>query len=248
MLEAHSILIVEDDEEIANLLALHLEELGADVTLAVDGDQGLRLIESQNWDVAILDIQLPGVGGLSLCRRLRSLKTSTAIIMLTARSSEADRVLGLEQGADDYVTKPFSVLELIARLKAQCRRVNNLKQHFEQKPATGITEAGNDQCLQFGPIRIDPLSRMTLMDEQPVDLTMREFDLLSHFCRHPNQVFSRAELLDRVWGYNHDGYEHTVNSHINRLRTKIEPDPANPALIVTVWGVGYKLQPQTAFI
>jgi DNA-binding response OmpR family regulator len=151
--------------------------------------------------------------------------------MLTSKSSELDRVLGLELGADDYVTKPFSVSELMARVKAIFRRVESLEKRFP----------GGADSLSLGPIEIDTRARQVLVNDQPMPLTAREFDLLLHFARHPGQVFSRAQLLDSVWGYGHDGYEHTVNSHINRLRSKIEPDPARPEFIVTVWGVGYKL-------
>ncbi|MES9938471.1 MAG: response regulator transcription factor, partial [Sedimenticola sp.] len=152
--------------------------------------------------------------------------------MLTAKSSELDRVLGLEMGADDYLTKPFSIPELIARIKALFRRVEAL----QQTPAVQDSPAP----LQRGGLVIDTDKRKVVVEGREIDLTAREFDLLLHFASHPGQVFNRLQLLDQVWGYNHDGYEHTVNSHINRLRAKVEKDPSNPDYILTVWGVGYK--------
>jgi DNA-binding response OmpR family regulator len=168
---------------------------------------------------------------LSICRALRRDHAYVPILMLTSKSSELDRVLGLELGADDYVTKPFSVSELMARVKAIFRRVEALEKRM---PGVG-------DVLHLGPLEIDAGRRQVLLEKTPVSLTAREFDLLLHFCRHPGHVFSRAQLLDSVWGYGHEGYEHTVNSHINRLRAKIEANPAHPQLIATVWGVGYKL-------
>lgn len=237
-LEHRRILIVEDEAEIADLLSLHLRDLGADVVAAYDGDQGMAMVRRQPFDLAILDIQLPGCSGLQLCRALREQAHYTAIIMLTSRSTELDRVLGLEQGADDYITKPFSVMELLARIKAQCRRMDALAHQVMSQPKTAV---GNELCI--GSLVLDIDARTTYLDKKPVELTNKEFELLAHFARQPNRVFSRSELLDQVWGYGHAGYEHTVNSHINRLRNKIEVDPTQPSLIVTVWGVGYKLQP-----
>jgi len=225
------VLVIEDERDIAELLALHLRDLNCEVTLAADGHEGMRQAFARNWDLVILDLRLPGPDGLSICRALRRESHYVPILMLTSKSSELDRVLGLELGADDYVTKPFSVSELMARVKAIFRRVESLEKRF---PGAG-------ESLDIGPLKIDTQGRQVLVDEQPMSLTAREFDLLLHFARHPGHVFSRAQLLDSVWGYGHDGYEHTVNSHINRLRSKIEPDPAQPEYIVTVWGVGYKL-------
>ena len=225
------VLVVEDERDIAELLALHLRDLNCEVTLAADGHEGMRQAFARNWDLVILDLRLPGPDGLSICRALRHESRYVPILMLTSKSSELDRVLGLELGADDYVTKPFSVSELMARVKAIFRRVESLEKRFP----------GGGESLTIGPLKIDTKGRQVLVGEQPMSLTAREFDLLLHFARHPGHVFSRAQLLDSVWGYGHDGYEHTVNSHINRLRSKIEPDPAQPEYIVTVWGVGYKL-------
>ena len=226
-----NVLVIEDERDIAELLALHLRDLNCEVTLAADGHEGMRQAFARNWDLVILDLRLPGPDGLSICRALRRESRYVPILMLTSKSSELDRVLGLELGADDYVTKPFSVSELMARVKAIFRRVESLEKRFP----------GGGESLAIGPLKIDTKGRQVLVDNQPTSLTAREFDLLVHFARHPGHVFSRAQLLDSVWGYGHDGYEHTVNSHINRLRSKIEPDPAQPEFIVTVWGVGYKL-------
>lgn len=228
------ILVAEDELEIAQLLRLHLSELGADVQLAHDGNSALSLARQGGWNLLVLDRRLPGLDGLSLCQRLRRDGDRTPILMLTALSSEMDRVLGLECGADDYVSKPFSVLELMARVKAQFRR--------QQESAA--VPIDRELRLSNGPLRIDLAQHQVQLGDRVIELTAREFDLLVHFARHPGRVFSRAQLLDSVWGYSHDGYDHTVNSHINRLRAKIETDPANPALIVTVWGVGYRMERQ----
>jgi DNA-binding response OmpR family regulator len=225
------VLVIEDENDLAELLALHLRDLNCKVVLAADGHEGMRQAFARNWDLVILDLRLPGPDGLSICRALRRESRYVPILMLTSKSSELDRVLGLELGADDYVTKPFSVSELMARVKAIFRRVESLEKRFP----------GASDSLSLGPIKIDTNGRQVLVNDRPMPLTAREFDLLLHFARHPGHVFSRAQLLDSVWGYGHDGYEHTVNSHINRLRSKIEPDPARPEFIVTVWGVGYKL-------
>jgi len=225
------VLVVEDEFDIANLIRLHLKDIDCDVTLAADGHEGIRQALGQQWDLVMLDLRLPGPDGLSICRALRREQAYTPILMLTSKSSELDRVLGLELGADDYVTKPFSVSELMARVKAIFRRVDSMgKQHKAES-----------ESISFGPFEIDSAGRQVTLNKQVIALTAREFDLLLHFVRHPGQVFSRAQLLDSVWGYGHEGYEHTVNSHINRLRAKIEQSSADPDYIVTVWGVGYKL-------
>jgi DNA-binding response OmpR family regulator len=230
-MDPRRILVVEDEHDIAELLALHLRDINCDVTLAADGHEGMRQAFARQWDLVILDLRLPGPDGLSICRALRRESRYVPILMLTSKSSELDRVLGLELGADDYVTKPFSISELLARVKAIFRRVESLEKRLP----------GSSGTLAIGPLRIDPAGRQVTVNGEAMSLTAREFDLLLHFARHPGCVFSRAQLLDSVWGYGHDGYEHTVNSHINRLRSKIEPDPARPEFIVTVWGVGYKL-------
>jgi len=226
------VLIVEDDENIAELLRLHLHDEGYAIKHATDGTAGLQLVERGDWDALVLDLMLPGVDGLEICRRARSMARYMPIIITSARSSEVHRILGLELGADDYLAKPFSVLELVARVRALLRRADAMARGAK-------LEAGS---LEVGDIRIDPVAREVRLNDTSIDLTPREFDLLHFLARHPGKVFARMELLNRVWGYQHDGYEHTVNTHINRLRTKIETDPANPSHIVTVWGRGYKLQ------
>ena len=224
------ILLVEDDEDIAGLVKLHLAELEADLEHCNRGDTTAARIADERWNLLMLDIRLPGQSGLDLCRTLRERGDSTPVLMLTSKSSELDRVLGLELGADDYVTKPFSPLELTARVRAILRRAS----------LQSVASPVEDESLQFGDLVISARDHTVTLGEQAVELTSREFSLLLHFARNPGRVFRRAELLDEVWGYGHDGYEHTVNSHINRLRAKIETEPAEPAHILTVWGVGYK--------
>ncbi|MXP52426.1 response regulator transcription factor [Pantoea sp. Seng] len=227
---AKKILIVEDDGNIAELLHIHLRDEGFDITHAADGDSGSQLLESQRWDALIFDIMLPGVDGLELCRRARNMPHYTPIVMISARASEVHRVLGLELGADDYLTKPFSMLELVARVEALFRRQEAMSQNLRQ-------DAGN---LRLGSLSIDPVAREVRLAQTLIELTPREFELLYHFARYPGKVFSRLSLLNLVWGYQHEGYEHTVNTHINRLRLKIEATPAEPRWILTVWGQGYK--------
>ncbi|HKJ71466.1 MAG TPA: response regulator transcription factor [Gammaproteobacteria bacterium] len=223
------VLVIEDSRDIADLLVLHLGDLGCETTVAGDGETGLVQAGAAAFDLIILDLMLPGMDGLELCRRLRAEDERTPILMLTAKSAEVDRVVGLELGADDYVTKPFSIPELMARVKAIFRRAG---------PA-GAAE-GDTEVLRAGELEIDPGKHKVTLQDRPVDLTAKEFDLLLQFARHPGRVYTRAQLLDAVWGYSHEGYEHTVNSHINRLRAKIEPDPKAARYILTVWGVGYK--------
>jgi len=226
------VLVIEDDEDIAKLIELQLLELSCNVKLASDGVEGLAEAQSKRYDLLILDLMLPGMGGLEICQRIRAQGRYTPVLMLTSKSSELDRVLGLEMGADDYLTKPFSVLELNARVKAIFRRVDSLS---KDKDSAAVV-------IMSGDLHIDVEKRSVRLDAKPVDLTAKEFDLLVHFARHPGRVFSRTQLLDSVWGYSHSGYEHTVNSHINRLRTKIENNPNEPEFIETVWGVGYKFR------
>jgi DNA-binding response OmpR family regulator len=228
------VLLVEDDAHIANLLTLHLRDEQLEVVHCADGDEGLRQLQQGGWDALILDLMLPGVDGLTICREARAMTRYTPIIIISARASEVHRILGLELGADDYLAKPFSVLELVARVKALLRRVDALARNARM-------DAGS---LHSDGLFIDPLAREARLDEKPLDLTPREFDLLYFFARQPGKVFSRMDLLNAVWGYSHEGYEHTVNTHINRLRAKIERDPAQPARILTVWGHGYKFAGQ----
>ena len=225
-------LIVEDNREIAALVKLHLGDVQCESDIAPDGKRALELAAGGRYDLVVLDLMLPEMDGLAVCREIRTLPGYVPILMLTAKSTELDRVLGLEMGADDYLAKPFSVRELQARVKALFRRVEALSR---QAGAPGA-----DETIERGALRIETGKRRVSIGGREVTLTAREFDLIVHFARHPGQVFNRARLLDQVWGYNHEGYEHTVNSHINRLRAKIENDPSNPQYILTVWGVGYK--------
>ncbi len=224
---------MEDEKDIADLVALHLNDACDDLVVARDGHEGMRLAMTESWSLVVLDLRLPGPDGLQICREIRRSRPYQAVLMLTSKSSELDRVLGLETGADDYLTKPFSVLELVARVRAIFRRVESMQQ-------TRTAEAPGDRVVAAGALKIDPARREVTLCGKSVDLTAREFDLLEFFARNPGRVFRRVDLLDKVWGYGHDGYEHTVNSHINRLRAKIERDPSKPRMIVTVWGVGYK--------
>ncbi len=236
-MEKKQVLVIEDERELARLVKLHLSDAGCEVTVAEDGLSGLQLATSRSFDCILLDLMLPGLDGLEVCKAIRGNPGYTPILMLTAKSTELDRVLGLEVGADDYLTKPFSVRELVARVKAIFRRVEALACRGQED---------EEQTLVAGELVIDPIRRQATRAARPLQLTAKEFDLLLHFARNPGRVYSRADLLDKVWGYGHGGYEHTVNSHINRLRSKIEDDPANPRFVLTVWGVGYKFYESSA--
>ncbi|MBU3916937.1 response regulator transcription factor [bacterium] len=230
---SRKILVIEDNKDLAHLLELHLKDLLFQVDLAFDGADGLAKAEINLYNLIILDLMLPEIDGFEVCGRLRSKSTYVPIIMLTSKSSELDRVLGLEMGADDYVTKPFSIRELMARVKALFRRLDELR-HEEDKsdmPAIRVMDMVND-----------PEKRKVSLKGKTVELTAKEFDLLLFFARHAGKVFTRSQLLDCVWGYSHEGYEHTVNSHINRLRAKIEENQAQPSYILTVWGVGHQFK------
>jgi DNA-binding response OmpR family regulator len=224
------VLLVEDDDAIAVALRLHLEEAGFRLHREANGQHAMGAIDRQRWDLVLLDLMLPGADGWDVCRHLRARHAEVPVIMLSARSAEAHRVLGLELGADDYLAKPFSMLELVARVRALLRRIEQMR--------SSTAPARN---FRLGAFLLDPLRRELRRGDAVVPLTLREFDLLHFLLRHPGQVFNRGELLQRVWGAGFDGYEHTVNSHINRLRTKVEDDPREPRRIVTVWGVGYRL-------
>ncbi len=224
------ILVIEDDQDINNLIVMNLKDINHDVDSCDNGQRGFDMAKAGNYDVIVLDLMLPDMDGLEICRNLRASNILTPILMLTARDSEADRVVGLEMGADDYLTKPFSVRELQARVKAMLRRMAMLTQVSEVKA----------DVLEINGLVIDAGKRSAILNGDEMELTSTEFDLLLYMARQPGLVFSRSQLLDKVWGYQHSGYEHTVNSHINRLRSKVEKDPAKPQFILTVWGVGYK--------
>ena len=226
------VLIVEDEPDIARLVQSHLIDAGYRAEIAGNGAAAMKLFDKGDYQLVVLDLMLPDTDGLSLCRQMRAKAGYVAILMLTAKSTELDRVVGLEVGADDYLTKPFSVPELLARIKALFRRI----EATQVRPESSLAE----EVIERDGLVIDVTRRSVRIDGREVELTAREFDLLLFFVRHPGRVFSRIQLLDQVWGYNHDGYEHTVNSHINRLRSKIETNPADPRFVLTVWGVGYK--------
>jgi DNA-binding response OmpR family regulator len=225
------ILVVEDDVDISHLLEIHLQANAYEVDVVNNGIEGLNRASNRAYDLIVLDVMLPGIDGLELVRLLRKQSVSIPVLMLTAKSTELDRVLGLELGADDYLTKPFSILELQARVKAILRRADMAAQ---PQPLAC------DEIIGAKLLLIDVAGRHVAVCGQAVELTAKEFDLLLHFARNPGRVFSRGQLLDQVWGYQHSGYEHTVNSHINRLRKKIEKKPEQPQYITTVWGVGYR--------
>jgi len=226
------VLVIEDDLDVAAIVRLHLEDSGYRVALEHEGERALARALAERFDLLILDLGLPGLDGLEICKRLGREAHRPPLLILSARSAELDRVLGLELGADDYLTKPFSVRELVARVRALLRR----------SPA--VIEPGGDTATRFvrvGSLVVDCWERCARLDEALIELTTREFDLLLWLARHPGRVFSRSELLDAVWGEGYNGFEHTVNSHLNRLRAKLELDPARPALLITVRGAGYKL-------
>jgi DNA-binding response OmpR family regulator len=227
------ILLVEDDDDIADLLELHLTDEGYRVDAIGNGDEGLERALECSYDLVVLDIMLPGIDGFDICRRLRQEKCHTPILMVTAKTEEVDKVLGLELGADDYVTKPFSIREVLARVKAMFRRVE-VDQEAQSQADDG------EAPIEYDGLLIEPAKRKVTVDGKGVDLTSKEYELLLLFARNPGRAYSRQELLDEVWGYQYSGYSHTVNTHINRLRNKIEPDPSSPRFVKTVWGVGYR--------
>ncbi len=229
-LSTKQILVIEDDPDIGDMLEINLRDEGYTVEVAADGIAGLKLLKANRYDLLVLDLMLPGIDGLEICREMRRMEDYQPIVIISAKATETQRVLGLELGADDYLTKPFSVPELIARIRALLRRVKAMQRQAQLKIG----------MINSGELCIDPASHEVSITGQSIALTSKEFELLLFFVRNPGKVFTRLALLDQVWGYSHDGYEHTVNSHINRLRGKIEHDPANPVYIQTVWGVGYK--------
>lgn len=231
-MSAKKVLIIEDDPNLIDLLEIHLHDLQCELEKAMDGQTGFDKASSGEFDLIVLDVMLPEMDGLEVLRRLRGKEIRTPILMLTARSEEIDKVLGLEMGADDYLTKPFSVREFIARVKAIFRRID-----LWQKTTA---QTAKSAALQFGDLAIDMDKRKVTIQDKRVELSPKEFDLLSLMASNPGKSYDRGRLLDLVWGYEFEGYEHTVNSHINRLRGKIEPDIAHPTYILTTWGVGYR--------
>jgi two-component system alkaline phosphatase synthesis response regulator PhoP len=223
------VLVVEDDKSIAELLEIHLKDLNCEVSLSFDGEAGLDNALNKQFDLIVLDLMLPRLSGLEICKQLRKKDDYTPVLMLTAKSEELDKVLGLEVGADDYLTKPFSIREFIARVKAIFRRIEAIQK-----------ENSYEDDITIGNLKIEVSKRKVLLDNKRVDLTPKEFDLLHLLAAHPGRTYTREQLLSLLWGYQYNGYEHTVNSHINRLRSKIESDLSNPKYILTSWGVGYR--------
>lgn len=232
------ILLVEDDSELQGLVRQRLEESGYEVRTAETGPDALASVEDRTPDLVLLDIMIPEIDGLEVCRRLRSSHPLLYIIMLTARTSEVDRVVGLEVGADDYVTKPFSLSELVARVRSALRRLRLTSEESAR-------DEGHQKPITIGNITIDPMRRRVTVGDEEIQLTVLEFDLLLYLVRKPDQPFTRLQLLDKVWDIQYEGYDRTVDSHVQRLRAKIEKDPGNPRYIRTVWGVGYKFQLDT---
>jgi two-component system, OmpR family, alkaline phosphatase synthesis response regulator PhoP len=228
------VVIIEDELNIAELLRLHLADLGADLVLFADGLEGFDYVSKQPFDLLILDINLPGMNGMDICSRLREMGVNAPIMMLTARTEEADKVMGLEIGADDYITKPFSIREFLARVKAIFRR-----REIDQA-STNDAQA----IINYKALHIDRRKRLVTKNEEVLELTPKEFDLLLLLASNPGVTYDRKELLNQVWGYDFEGYEHTVNSHINRLRNKLETNPNNPEYVLTTWGIGYKFNDQ----
>ena len=225
-----NILVIEDDKSIIELIDIHLQDIHCTTTKAITGFDGLRFSKKIKFDLIILDIMLPDIDGIEVCKRIRADQNFTPILMLTSRSEEIDKIIGLETGADDYLTKPFSIREFVARVKAIIRR-----NEIGQQPTGEVKEK-----IIFGQLCIDPLKRKTMLLDNKIELTPKEFDLLYLLMSNPGKSYSRENLLNIVWGYEFSGYEHTVNSHINRLRSKIETDLSNPIYILTTWGIGYR--------
>jgi two-component system alkaline phosphatase synthesis response regulator PhoP len=223
------VLVIEDDKSIADLLEIHLKDLNCEVTTIQDGEEGLKSATSNPFDLIVLDLMLPKVNGLEICKEVRKKDIYTPILMLTSKSEEMDKVLGLEVGADDYLTKPFSIREFIARAKAILRRVEAIQK-----------EIGSDSDISVSDLSIEASKRKVTLKGERIELTPKEFDLLHLLASHPGKTYTREQLLNILWGYQYNGYEHTVNSHINRLRSKIEPDISKPKYILTSWGVGYR--------
>jgi len=234
------VLIIEDDKEIAAIVATNIADLGLLSVNATDGRSGMRAALGGEYSLIILDLMLPQLDGISVCSRIREKDPYTPILILTAKAEEIDRVLGLELGADDYMTKPFSVRELKARVRALLRR--------SQTPLPAAGQEGLFSPVCIGDLTVDLTKRKVTLNEAIIELTVKEFDLLELFISNPGRAYSRSDLLNLIWGYQFEGYEHTVNTHINRLRNKIEADPAHPKYLKTVWGVGYRFAEISEFL
>jgi len=228
------ILLVEDDPDLSELVALQLQDLEVDCSCIANGREALDAATNNPYDMLILDVMLPEVDGLEICRSVRSVNRHIPIMMLTAKSAELDRVLGLEMGADDYISKPFSNMELVARVKALLRRAS-VASETEMAGSKGAVGP-----LSFKDLKVQADNRRVYLADTEIELTPKEYDLLVHFMTNPGKVFTRMDLLESVWGYSYEGYHHTVNSHINRLRNKIERNASEPEFILTRWGVGYE--------
>jgi two-component system response regulator ResD len=222
------ILVVDDEPIVRDVVCRYLERESFRTLEAADGDEAFRVLRDEDVQLVVLDVMLPGQGGLDVCRWIRA-RSDLPVIMLTARGELTDRIVGLELGADDYVTKPFSPRELVARIRTVLRRAG--------------ARAGTDGRIELPGLVVDPTTREVLASGEPVELTMREFDLLEFLCRHPRQVFSRDQLMDAVWGYRSARDTGTVTVHVRRLREKLEPEPSQPQHVQTVWGVGYRFVP-----
>lgn len=227
----NKVLVIEDDKNIVELLKIHLADISCDVTNADNGRDALEVATKNNFDLIILDLMLPGLSGMEICRRIRQKDSGTPIMILSAKSEEIDKVVGLETGADDYMTKPFSIREFIARVKGIFRR--------NEETGNGNERIGK-ALMKFGELEIDVDMRKVTLENVRIDLSPKEFELITLLATNPGKSYSRKRLLNLVWSYDFEGYEHTVNSHINRLRGKIEKDISNPKYILTTWGVGYR--------
>jgi len=227
------VLIIEDDKDIADLIAIHIADLGFEIDKAFDGKEGLLKALNNVYKMILLDIRLPGLDGVEICKRIRQEKNHTPILMVTSKSEEIDKIIGLEVGADDYITKPFSIRELIARVKAILRRAELTQQ---------VKTSDVNQEIKCEGLYINVTLRNVEVYGKRIELSPKEFDLLVLFASNPGRTYTRTQLLDQVWGYQFEGYEHTVNSHINRLRTKIEQNLNEPQFLLTTWGVGYRFR------
>jgi two-component system, OmpR family, alkaline phosphatase synthesis response regulator PhoP len=226
-------LIIEDDRNIANLISIHLSDLEFDVEKSFDGKEGLLKALNSTYKIIILDIRLPGLDGFEICKRIRLEKIYTPILMLTSKSEEIDKIVGFEIGADDYITKPFSIREMMARIKAIIRRT-------EISSKTVSTDKHHE--IRYDNIYINVTLRIVEVKGNRIELSPKEFDLLVLFASNPGRTYSRLQLLEKIWGYQFEGYDHTVNTHINRLRSKIESDLNKPEYILTTWGIGYRFR------